>query len=135
MLPNSYLVGKATRMERGVVGLLENMFWDREMDKEYVTMAVEQDQELKGVIIIYVELEGEVERHQEVKVVFVMARGMELVVMVSLTEMIQSLESLRLLMNLEILDLEFPLKVQILNQVKSRSRCTSLRSEGLFLMD
>ena len=67
-------------MERGVVGLLENMFWDKEIDKEYVTMAVEQDQEPKGVIIIYVELEGEVERHQEVKVVFVMARGMELLV-------------------------------------------------------
>ena len=135
MLPNSYVVGKATRMERGVVGLLENMFWDKEMDKEYVTMAVEQDQELKGVIIIYVELEGEVERHQEVKVVFVMARGMELVVMVSLTEVIQSLETLRLLMNLEILDLEFHLTVQIQNQVRSRNRCISLRSEGLFPMD
>ena len=135
MLPNSYLVGKATRMERGVVGLLENMFWDKEMDKEYVTMAVEQDQELKGVIIIYVELEGEVERHQEVKVVFVMARGMELVVMVSLTEVIQSLETLRLLMNLEILDLEFHLTVQIQNQVRSRNQCISLRSEGLFPTD
>ena len=110
LLTNSYLVGKATRMERGIVDLLKNMFLGKMMDNEY---RIKYEREL----YIYKELEMEVAWHQEVKVVLVMARGRELVEMVNL------------------MNVDFRSTTQFLIQAKSQNRCTSQGCEGLFPMD